>query len=116
VGEPEEADLAEALAEVGRKVGQALTDAFERLRPALDAMVDAARGPEVQALIARLDRGLRRRPCLCMCWRAHPEDQGICERTSAVITRSYNLDFLGDIAVPLCAPCAAAQAARDMSG
>jgi hypothetical protein len=115
VGEPEDADLAEALAEVGRKVGQALTDALERLRPALDAMTDAARGREVQALMERLDRALRRRPCLCMCWRAHPDDQAICERSNAVITRKYNLDFVGDIAVPLCAPCAAAQAARDLS-
>jgi hypothetical protein len=116
VGEPEDADLAEALAEVGRKVGQALADALDRVRPALDAVVEAARGPEVQELIDRLDRSLRRRPCLCMCWRTHPEDQGICERANAVITRPYNLDFLGDIRVPLCAPCAAAQAARDLSG
>jgi hypothetical protein len=115
MGERNDADLAEALAEVGRKIGQALTDALERVRPALDAVAGAAGSPEVQALIERLDRGLRRRPCLCMCWRAHPADQGICERANAVITRQYNLDVLGDIAVPLCAPCAAAQAARDLS-
>lgn len=116
MGERENVDLAEALAEAGRKIGQALTDALEYMRPALDAVVEAASGPEVQSLIERLENGLRRRPCLCLCWRAHPEDPGICERANAVITRQYDVDFLGEITVPVCAPCAAAQAAREFSG
>jgi hypothetical protein len=52
---------------------------------------------------------------LCFCARAHPDDAGICEPFDAVITRPHNSDLFGEIDVPLCAPCAAARAARDFT-
>lgn len=109
-------DLADTLAEVGRKVGQAITDALERMRPASDAVAEVFRRPEVQAFFQRADKALRRRPCLCFCLHAHPDDRRICETFDAVVTGQHSSDFLGDIQVPLCAPCAAARAAREFSG
>jgi hypothetical protein len=111
-GNPE---LAETLAEVGRRVGQALTDARERMQPTLDSLAAVAKRPEVRAVIERTENALRRRPCLCICARAHPDDRGICEVLDAVITRRYSSGFLGNVDVPLCAPCAAAHAAREFS-
>jgi hypothetical protein len=108
-------DLADTLAEVGRRVGQAITDALERMRPAADALADVMNRPEVQAVIERAERVLRRRPCLCFCQRAHPDDRGICETFDAVVTGQHSSDLLGDIEVPLCAPCAAARAAREFA-
>jgi hypothetical protein len=34
----------------------------------------------------------------------------------AVITGQYSSDLLGDVDVPLCAPCAAARAAHQFAG
>ena len=109
-------ELADTLAEVGRKVGQAITDALERMRPALDALADVANRPEVRAVFERAEKAMRRRPCLCFCPRAHPADRGICENFDAVITGQYSSDLLGDVDVPLCAPCAAARAAHEFAG
>jgi hypothetical protein len=116
VREDRDTELADALAEVGRKVGQAITDALERIRPALDALADVASRPEVRAVFERAEKAMRRRPCLCFCSRAHPADRGICEAFDAVITGQYSSDLLGDVDVPLCAPCAAARAARKFAG
>ena len=112
VGDDRDATLADTLAEVGRRVGQAVTDAVERMRPAVDALTEAANRPEVRAVIQRAEKAMRRRPCLCFCSKAHPADHGICEVFDAVITGQYSSDLLGDLDVPLCAPCAAARAAR----
>ena len=100
MGDDKDTELADTLAEVGRRVGQALTDALERVRPALE----------------RAEKAMQRRPCLCFCPLAHPADGGVCERFDAVITGQYRSDLLGEIDVPLCAPCAAAQAARQFTG
>jgi hypothetical protein len=116
VGDDKDTELADTLAEVGRRVGQAMTDALERIRPAFDALAEAANRPEVRAVLDRAEKAMRRRPCLCFCSRAHPADSGVCERFDAVITRQYSSDLLGEIDVPLCAPCAAAQAARQFTG
>lgn len=116
MGDDRDPDLAGTLAEVGRRVGQALTDAFERIRPALDALADAASRPEVRAVIERTEKVLRHMPCFCYCARAHPDDAGICEVFGAVITGQHSLGPLGDVELPLCAPCAAARAAREFSG
>ena len=105
-------ELADALAAVGRRVGQAIASALERMRPAFDALADAADRPEVRAVFERAEKVMRRRPCLCFCSRAHPADRGICEVFDAVITGQFSSDLLGDVDVPLCAPCAAARAAR----
>jgi hypothetical protein len=113
VDEQRDTQLADALAEAGRRVGQAITDALERIRPALTAVADVANRPEVKAVIETAEQVLRRRPCLCLCFRSHPADQDICEPFDAVITGQSSSDWLGDFGVPLCAPCAAARAARE---
>jgi hypothetical protein len=115
VGDDRDTELADTLAEVGRRVGQTLTDALERVRPAFDALAEVASRPEVQAVFERAEKTLRRRPCLCFCSRAHPADRGVCEVFDAVITGQYSSDWLGDIDVPLCAPCAAARAAQEFA-
>jgi hypothetical protein len=115
VDDDRDTDLADTLAEVGRRVGQALTDALERARPAFDALSEVASRPEVRAVFERAEKALRRRPCLCFCSRAHPADRGVCEVFDAVITGQYSSDWLGDIDVPLCAPCAAARAAQEFA-
>lgn len=107
--------LADTLAEVGRRVGQTISDALERLRPAADALAEVVNRPDVQAVIGRAEQALRHRPCLCFCLRAHPEDRGVCETFDAVVSGQYSSDLLGDIQVPLCAPCAAARAAREFA-
>ncbi|HUZ54025.1 MAG TPA: hypothetical protein VMU94_16055 [Streptosporangiaceae bacterium] len=104
-------DLADKLAEVGRRVGQAITDALERIRPGIDALAEVANRPEVRAVVERAEKVVARRPCLCFCPRAHPADRGICEPFDAVITGQVSSELLGDLDVALCAPCAAARAA-----
>lgn len=116
MGDGKNTDLADTLAEVGRRVGQAVTDALERMRPALDAVAGVASRPEVRAAVERAERLMRHRPCLCFCQKAHPADRGICETFDAVITGQHSSDLLGEVAVPLCAPCAAARAAREFAG
>jgi hypothetical protein len=115
VSDSKDTELADALAEVGRRVGQAITDAVQRLRPAANALSEAVNRPEVQAVIQRAEQALRHRPCLCFCMRAHPDDHGICETFDAVVSGQHYSDLLGDIQVPLCAPCAAARAAREFA-
>jgi hypothetical protein len=89
-----------------------MTDAYASVRPAVVALAEVANRPEVRAVIERAEKVLRHRPCLCFCLKAHPADRGVCELFDAVITDVYSSDLLGDIEVPLCAPCAAARAAR----
>ncbi len=108
--------LADTMAEVGRRVGQAMTEALERVRPALDALAEVANRPEVRAMLERAEKVMRRRPCLCYCSRAHPADRGVCEMFDAVITGQYSSELLGQLDVPLCAPCAAARAAHEFAG
>jgi len=74
-----------------------------------------ANRPEVRAVIERAEKAMQRRPCLCFCARAHPDDQDICEVFDAVISRRITLGWLGDVDVPSCAPCAAAWAAREFA-
>jgi hypothetical protein len=108
----DDTELADKLAELGRRLGQSITDGIERLRPAYDAVTSMANRPEVRAVFDNVEKALRHKPCLCLCTRAHPEDRGICEMLDAVITGVHSSEFLGDIDVPLCAPCAAARAAH----
>ncbi len=116
MSDDKDTELADTLAEVGRRVGQAVTDALERIRPAFDALAEIANRPEVRSVIERAEKALRRRPCLCFCSRAHPADHEICEMFDAVITGQYSSDWLGNVDVPLCAPCAAARAAHQFAG
>ncbi len=110
MSDDKDTELADALAEAGRRLGQALTDGLARLRSARDMVAEAANRPEVRAVTESAARVLRRRPCLCMCARAHPDDCGICEVLDAVITGRSTSELMGQITVPLCAPCAAARA------
>ena len=116
MGDDRDSELADTLAEVGRRVGQAMTDALERVRSAFDSLAEVASRPEVRVVIERAEKAMRRRPCLCFCSRAHPDDRGICELLGAVITGQCGSDLLGDVDVPLCAPCAAARAAHEFAG
>jgi len=116
VGDDRDTEFADILAEAGRRVGQAVTDGLERIRPAFDAVAEVANRPEVRAAIERVEKAMRRRPCLCLCARAHPDDGAICEVFDAVTTGQYRSGWLGDVDVPLCAPCAAARAARHFAG
>jgi hypothetical protein len=116
MGDERDTDLAETLAEVGRKVGEVISGALDFVRPAFDAVADVGKRPEVRAVLDRAEKALRHRPCLCFCMSAHPEDRGICELFDAVITGQHKSDLLGEVGVPLCAPCAAARAARQFSG
>jgi hypothetical protein len=108
-------ELADTMAEAGRKLGQAISDVLDRIRPAFDALGEMANRPEVRAVVERAEKLAQRRPCLCFCMRAHPEDRGICETFDAVITGQHSSELLGEIDIPLCAPCAAARAARDFA-
>lgn len=110
--EGKNSELADTFAEVGRRVGQALSDAYEHIRPALDAVGDVANRPEVRTVVEHAERIMRHRPCLCFCQKAHPVDRGICETFDAVITGQHTSELFGEVGVPLCAPCAAARAAR----
>ena len=112
VNDNKDTELADTLAEAGRRLGQALTDALGRLRSARDAVAEVANRPEVRAVTETAAKLLRHRPCLCMCARAHPDDCGICEMLDAVITGRSASELIGAMDVPLCAPCAAARAVR----
>lgn len=116
VGDGKNTELADTLAEIGRKVGQALTDVLGRMQPAFDAVTGVANRPEVRAVVEHAEKLMRHRPCLCFCLKAHPADRGICEVFDAVITGQHSSELLGDVGVPLCAPCAAARAAREFTG
>jgi hypothetical protein len=115
MGSSRDSELADTFAEAGRRVGQALSDALDAIQPAFDAVSGAAKRPEVQAVIRHAERFLKRRPCLCFCGKAHPDDQDICEMLDAVVTGQHSSDLLGDVSVPLCAPCAAARAAHQFA-
>lgn len=87
-----------ALGQWREQVTAATTEAMDKLDPAARAALEAMR-----AALAG-DWGT----CRCPCATAHPQDQGVCDR-SAVLTRR-----LSDTDVPLCAPCAVAQGVAEM--
>jgi len=87
-----------ALGEWREQVTVATTEAMDKLDPVARAALEA-----VRAALAG-DWGA----CRCPCATAHPQDQGVCDR-SAVLTRR-----LSDSDVPLCAPCAVAQGVAEM--
>jgi hypothetical protein len=89
---------AAALAEWAQRVTAVTTEALGKLDPAVRAAIEAAR--------AALAGGWR--DCQCPCGEAHPDDQGVCDGR-AVMTRQ-----LGEVGVPLCAPCAVAQGVAEL--
>jgi hypothetical protein len=88
-----------ALGEWAQRVTAATTEALGKLDPALRAAIEAGRA----ALTGDW------RDCRCRCGQAHPDDAGVCDG-KAVMTRR-----LGDVEVPLCAPCAVAQGVAEMA-
>ena len=62
VGDDRDTELPDILAEAGRRVGQAVTDGLERIRPAFDAVAEVAHRPEVRAVIERAEQVMRRMP------------------------------------------------------
>jgi hypothetical protein len=93
-----------ALGEWAQRVGDATSEALEKLDPAVRAAIEAGRA----ALEAGRD-ALIGRDCHCQCGTAHPNDLGVCDHR-AVMTRR-----LGSVNVPLCAPCAVAQGFAEMA-
>ena len=87
----------DALSEWAQRVGDATTEALEKLDPAVRAAIEAGR----DALIGH--------DCRCVCGTAHPNDLGVCDHR-AVMTRRQ-----GNANVPLCAPCAVAQGFAEMA-
>jgi hypothetical protein len=93
----------DALNEWAQRVSAATNDALGKLDPAaraaFEAAIDAGR-----AVFAG-----HWHDCHCRCGTAHPDDMGVCDGR-AVMTRR-----LGDVDVPLCAPCAVAQGVAEMA-
>ena len=94
----------DALSEWAQRVGDATTEALEKLDPAVRAAIDAGRA----ALEAGRD-ALIGHDCRCQCGTSHPNDLGVCDHR-AVMTRR-----LGSVNVPRCAPCAVAQGFAEMA-
>ena len=88
-----------ALSEWAQRVTAATNEALEKLDPAARAAFEAAR----TAFAGHWH------DCHCRCATAHPDDMGVCDGR-AVMTRR-----LGDVDVPLCAPCAVAQGVAEMA-
>src|SRR5262249_16766999 len=91
----------DAVGEWAQRVADATNEAMDKLDPAVRAALEA--GPA--ALDARFDtisRHFRH-------GQSHPDDMGVCDHR-AVMTRR-----LGNVDVPLCAPCAAAQGFAEMA-
>jgi hypothetical protein len=86
------------LGEWAQQVTAATAEALGKLDPAVRTAIEAARA----ALAGDW------RDCHCPCGEAHPDDQGVCDGR-AVMSRQ-----LGQVPVPLCAPCAVAQGVAEM--
>ncbi|MGH3250869.1 MAG: hypothetical protein ACRDOI_32330 [Trebonia sp.] len=88
----------DALGEWRQRVTEATGEALDKLDPAVRAAMEAGRAAFTGDWNA----------CHCPCDTAHPDDRGVCDRSS-VLTRR-----LGDADVSLCAPCAVAQGVAEM--
>lgn len=87
-----------ALDQWRKQVTEATTEAAARLDPAVRAAAEAARA----AFAGNWGR------CRCPCATAHPQDKDVCDG-SVVLTRR-----VGEMDMPLCAPCAVAQGVAEM--
>jgi hypothetical protein len=93
------------LREWAQRLAADTSGALERLAhdPAIRAVIETGR--------SALGGG---RPCECACAMAHPHDVGVCDNR-AVTTRRLATDVLGEVDVPLCAPCAVAQGLSELA-
>src|SRR5215510_12063295 len=89
----------DAVGEWAQRVADATNDALDKLDPAVRAALEAG----FDTIAGHF------RECRCMCGQSHPDDVGVCDHR-AVMTRR-----LGNVDVPLCAPCAAAQGFAEMA-
>jgi hypothetical protein len=94
------------LGEWAQRVGTATSEAFGKLAsdPAIRAAFEASRPPFLRV----------RHECRCQCAESHPDDPGVCDN-DAVMTRRLMSDLADPVDVPLCAPCATAQAIAEMA-
>jgi len=81
-------------------LAEGLAAHFERLEPLASLLLEAAEVP--------LDPGGAHRPCWCPCGKAHPGDFA-CDM-EAVTTRRIGRAAGERADIPVCAPCAVAQA------
>lgn len=110
----DQSPAAEALGKVIRDFGQAAGEWLERMRPAVDALLEVVSRPEVQEAIERARSLPRPRPCYCYCPRLHPADKGVCDG-EGVTTRRFTSELTGPVDVSLCAPCAVAQGLTELA-
>ena len=94
------------LGEWARRVTAATGEAVTKLAsdPAIRAAFEASRPAFLRV----------RHDCHCQCAESHPDDRGVCDN-DAVLTRRLTSDLTGPVDVPLCAPCATAQALAELA-
>lgn len=114
-GKPGLEPLYQALAAFGREFSAAVNAWLEQMGPSVDALLEVAGRPEVQAALERARAQPRPRPCYCFCQRLHPGDKGICDG-QGVTTRRFTAEATGPVDVSLCAPCAVAQGLAELGG
>ena len=93
-----------------------ITEAFEsilravaeRVRPAIDVLVQIAQDPAFQSAVAA-DRQPAPPFCHCQCEVVHRDEPCACDGESAGSVRVSDMD------VPMCAPCQAARAAAKLA-
>src|SRR5215467_10511097 len=97
---------AAVVSEWAEQTTAATTEAFRKLAsdPAIRAVMENWRTAVVWAW----------RDCECFCAESHPDDIGVCD-SRAVITRRLTSDLVGEVYVPLCAPCAVAQGVAELA-
>lgn len=127
-GKREDVPAETAAAEDFRALGRALAEAFRPLAEYADAVIrgmsEWTAGPQFRALAEiaasprvqeAVEEAKRRRAagvpraCHCLCGRSHPAIVNVCDAHQPVTARRYVTEALGEVDVPLCAPCAAAQ-------
>jgi len=109
------ADFVNLMNAFGEGVRRAVVAYIEDMRPLIDELARIAALPEVQAELRRRKAEgppPRRRSCHCLCGVIHPADRGICDTFAPMTTVHRWSELTGDVDVPTCGPCAAADAAR----
>ncbi|MGH3222259.1 MAG: hypothetical protein ACRDPY_26795 [Streptosporangiaceae bacterium] len=111
MSEAEQPDLAEALRLGFEAMGRVVAAWIEQWRPVFEYLGQ----PEVRAALEAAVSMPRahEQPCRCFCGIAHPDDEGICDGEGVTTRRLTSFTF-GTVDVPVCAPCAAAEAARKL--
>jgi hypothetical protein len=101
---------AEAFAALAARLSGQLGPVFARVAAALRPLLDFANSPQGQQMIAEHRRRQRlglndTEACHCLCGLRHPDRQ-VCQ--GEVLRRALLPVQIGAVAVPMCAPCAAA--------